>query len=93
MADMTSVQALVHGLVQGVFFRAFAAQRARELGVTGYVRNLPGGEVEVKAEGERTRLERLIRYLREGPPAARVERVETTWSEYSGSYADFKIRY
>ncbi len=94
MADLASVQVIVYGYVQGVFFRAFASRRATELGLTGYVRNLPGREaVEVNAEGERKQLEELIGYLKVGPPAARVEKVVTNWSEYTGSYSRFSIRY
>jgi acylphosphatase len=94
MTDLASVQVLVYGYVQGVFFRAFASRRASELGLTGYVRNLPGGEaVEVNAEGERERLQELVSYLKVGPPAAEVERVVTNWSEYTGSYSEFSIRY
>ena len=87
MADLTSVQITVYGRVQGVFFRAFTARQARELGLTGYVCNLPGGEaVEVTAEG-------LIGYLEFGPPGAKVEKVVASWSEYTGSYSNFGIRY
>jgi len=94
MADLASVRVIVYGYVQGVFFRAFASKRATELGLTGYVRNLPDGEsVEVVAEGERRQLEQLIGYLKVGPPAAKVERVVTNWSEYSGGYSRFSIRY
>jgi len=93
MADLASVRVIVYGYVQGVFFRAFASRWAIELGLTGYVRNLPGGAVEVNAEGEREKLQRLIDYLGVGPPAARVEKVETDWSEYTGSYSGFDIRY
>ncbi len=93
MTDLASVQAIVHGYVQGVFFRAFVARRANELGLTGYVRNLPQGTVEVLAEGERKQLEGLIGYLRVGPPGARVEKVITSWSEYTGNCSRFNIRY
>ena len=94
MTDLASFRAIVYGRVQGVYFRDFTSRRAGELGLTGYVRNLPGGKaVEVQAEGERDRLERLIDYLKVGPPGARVERVETTCSEYTGSYSSFSIRY
>jgi acylphosphatase len=93
-ADLASLQAVVYGYVQGVFFRAFVSRRASELGLTGYVRNLPDREaVEVHAEGERNKLERLMGYLKAGPSAARVKRVETNWSEYTGSYSGFGIRY
>ena len=93
-SDLALVQATVYGHVQGVFFRAFVSQRAKDLGLAGYVRNLPGGEaVEVIAEGEREKLEELIDYLKVGPPAAKVEKVVTNWSEYAGSYPRFSIRY
>jgi len=92
--DLASVHAIVYGYVQGVFFRAFVSRRAEELGLTGYVRNLRDQEaVEVQAEGEREQLEKLIGYLHVGPPAAKVERVVTNWSEYTGKYSDFGIRY
>ncbi len=94
MTDLASVQAIVYGRVQGVYFRVFASRRAAELGLTGYVRNLPDWKaVEVQAEGERNKLERLIDYLKAGPPEAKVERVATSWSEYAGSYSKFRIRY
>jgi acylphosphatase len=93
-SELAAVHAVVRGRVQGVFFRDFVSRRARELGLSGHVHNLPGGEaVEVHAEGERHRLERLIDYLHEGPPAARVKRVETEWSEYTGDYSVFTIKY
>ena len=94
MAELVSLQVLVYGRVQGVYFRAATSRRAKELGLTGYVRNLASGKaVEVQAEGERDRLEKLIDYLKVGPPGARVEKVDSNWSEYSGSYTNFSIRY
>ena len=93
MADLASVQVIVYGYVQGVFFRAFASARATQLGLTGYVRNLPRGTVEVNAEGERKQLDQLIDRLKVGPPGARVEKVVTNWSEYTGSYSRFSIKY
>ena len=93
MNELASLQAIVYGYVQGVFFRAFVSRRARELGLSGYVRNLSGGTVEVWAEGEKNKLEELIGYLKVGPPAARVEKVVTNWSGYTGSYSGFNVRY
>lgn len=94
MTDLASLHAVVSGRVQGVYFRAFTARHAAELGVTGYVRNLPGARaVEVRAEGERSKLEKLIDCLKKGPPGARVDRIETTWAEYTGSYPGFSIKY
>ena len=93
MADLASVRVVVYGRVQGIGFRFFTREQAKRLGLTGYVRNLPdGGTVEVVAESEKDRLENLLKYLRAGPPGARVERVEANWSEYTGQYDDFSIR-
>ena len=70
-AGLASLRAVVYGRVQGVFFRAFVHRQALRLGLTGYVRNLPGGEaVEVIAEGTGDILEKLVGYLEAGPPAA-----------------------
>ena len=94
ITDPASLKAIVYGRVQGVFFRDFTSRRATELGLTGFVRNIPGGRaVEVQAEGARDKLEKLIAHLKKGPPGARVEKVETDWSEYTGSYSGFSIRY
>ncbi|OGN99869.1 MAG: hypothetical protein A2Y58_02055 [Chloroflexi bacterium RBG_13_51_52] len=90
---MASLQATVRGRVQGVFFRASVEERAIQLKLTGYVRNQSGGVVEVKAEGEKTNLEKLVEYIKVGPPAARVKDVVTTWGEYSGNFSSFRIRF
>jgi acylphosphatase len=67
---------LVSGRVQGVYFRAFTRERARELGIDGWVRNLPDGRVECVAVGSPEVLERLRAVLEHGPPAASVVAVE-----------------
>ena len=66
----------VKGLVQGVAFRHFTKERARELGLAGWVKNLPDGSVEVWAEGAPDRLDLLVAWLRHGPPAARVAELD-----------------
>ena len=92
MADLASIKATVSGRVTGIGFRANVKVTAQRLGLTGYVRNLPGGNaVEVEAEGERSGLEKLSRYLSKGPPLAKVDTAEITWSGYSGKYPDFSI--
>ncbi len=73
------LHAVVHGRVQGVFFRASTQKKAQALGLTGWVRNLPDGTVEVLAAGPRSVLERLLEWLHQGPPLARVQRVEHDW--------------
>ena len=93
MADLASLQATVSGRVHGVFFRAFVEGKAADLRLTGYVRNLPDGKVEVNAEGERERLEKLAGYLKAGPPAARVARVRLKWGEHRGLFTNFQVRY
>jgi acylphosphatase len=73
---LSSARFLVSGRVQGVFFRASAQARARELGLTGFARNLADGRVEVVAGGEVAALDELHAWLRQGPAAARVAAVE-----------------
>lgn len=66
----------VHGRVQGVWFRASAQERARELEITGWVQNAADGSVEIHAEGESDNLDRFVEWCRQGPPAARVSKVD-----------------
>jgi acylphosphatase len=93
MADQVSLQAVVRGHVQGVFYRASVESWAEELKLAGYVRNRPDGTVEVKVEGERQKLEKMLDRLKVGPPAARVEDVNAVWSEYTGEFSSFKVSY
>jgi acylphosphatase len=85
--------AIVHGMVQGVFFRDFTRRQALTLGLTGYVRNLADGTVETVAEGPQEGLERLLEQLRVGPPSARVDRVDFKWEDHSGEFDRFEVRY
>lgn len=94
MSEKASLLAIVRGRVQGVNFRAFVRNHAEALGLTGYVRNLPGGSaIEVRAEGNRTKLDDLLKYLNIGPPRARVDEVNVQWSEYTGRFMDFELKY
>ncbi|MFO8143304.1 MAG: acylphosphatase [Dehalococcoidales bacterium] len=91
---MASVYITVYGTVQGVFYRAFTARHAKEMGLTGYVHNLhDDNAVEVVAEGEKQQLEKFIGKLKTGPPSAAVSELTPKWLEYTGNYYDFKIRY
>jgi acylphosphatase len=90
--ELASLSAIVHGVVQGVGFRFFVARHARALGLTGYVRNVPGGMVEVWTEGEKGKLLQLLRYLEADSPGL-VERVDTSWSEYSGNFHYFEVEF
>ena len=88
---MTRVSVIVHGRVQGVAFRHCTSQRARELKVTGWVRNLPDGAVEGLFEGHDSAVADLVEWCRSGPPAARVDRLEVQKGNYSGEFDEFTI--
>jgi acylphosphatase len=72
---VTARRAVVQGRVQGVGFRYYAARAARELGVAGWVRNLPDGSVETLVEGDAAAVEGYLDRLRRGPTASRVDGV------------------
>ena len=94
MVDKESIKVKVHGHVQGVYFRNYTSLKARELGLNGYVKNLPGGKtVEICAEGELDKLNKLISDLRIGPPGAIVEKLDIENSNYSGNYKSFNIKH
>jgi acylphosphatase len=88
---VTRVDLVVSGRVQGVFYRASAQQEAMRLGLVGEVRNLPDGSVEVIAEGPKERIEELIAWCRQGPPAAEVEHVRVRWSPARGEFRTFMV--
>jgi acylphosphatase len=91
MSNSSAFYAVAQGKVQGVYYRAFVSRNAARLGVTGYVRNLPDNSVEILAEGEKAQLEKLIEYLKQGPPGASVDDLELIWSAYTGQYRDFQV--
>jgi acylphosphatase len=75
---------IIHGRVQGVFFRSTLAHHAEQEGVAGWAENKRDGTVEAVFEGEPDAVDRLLDVSREGPPAARVERVDTVEEEPEG---------
>ena len=81
--------AVIHGRVQGVRFRRFVHYHALRLALTGWTRNLPGGAVEVCAEGPREDLERLLQELHVGPPRAEVAAVDVEWTPADNSFDSF----
>jgi acylphosphatase len=91
-ADRARVRLRVTGRVQGVTFRAEAADAARTLGITGYARNLAGGAVEIVAEGRRKDLEAFIAWAHTGPPLAHVDHVDEEWQEFRGEFTGFTVR-
>ncbi len=93
MTDLARVRVLIAGRVQGVAYRYFAEKRANELSLTGWVKNLHDGRVEVVAEGERRQLKEFLGMLKEGPRMARVEDFQATWGEASGEFQDFRVEF
>ncbi len=83
---------LISGTVQGVNYRASAAGKATDLGLTGYARNLPDGRVEVVAEGSQASLVSLRQWCRDGPPAAVVDTVNATEGPATGEFTSFGVR-
>jgi len=90
---MVRFHVYVSGLVQGVFYRDHTRRWADSLGIKGWVRNLPDGRVEAVLEGERDKVEALLQRMEEGPPLARVEKIEVEWEDYQGEFNDFRIRW
>ena len=88
---MTRVSVIVYGRVQGVAFRHYTCRRALELGVTGWVRNLPDGAVEGLFEGDDSAVADLVEWCRSGPPAARVDRLDIRKEHYIGESDRFSI--
>jgi len=87
------VNVIVSGIVQGVNFRRFTQLAARQLGVRGWVCNLPDGRVEGCFEGSAAAVNALIDWCRTGPPAGRVDSLEVNDEPFSEEFSDFIIRY
>jgi len=87
-----SLHCIVSGKVQGVYFRAFVQEQAESLLLRGWVRNLKDGDVEVLAQGAPEAQKTLVQRLMQGPPLARVARVEAEHIDYDKTYQGFEIR-
>lgn len=90
---MKRLHLIIHGRVQGVFFRRFVCEQAQRLGLTGYVRNKNDGSVEAVAEGEEKILQELVALCRKGPTAARVDKIDVEEENYTGDFKGFVRRY
>jgi acylphosphatase len=81
------------GLVQGVGFRYYVLRNAKNLELTGFVKNLYNGDVLTIAEGERWKIEELFRLIKIGPISAHVRKATISWEEATGEFKDFEVRY
>ena len=89
---MRKVNILVSGRVQGVYFRMFTQNKAKQLGLKGCARNLPDGRVEIIAEADKNSIEKLIKWCQKGPVTARVDYIEITELEAEKTFSSFEIR-
>lgn len=90
---MKRICIVVSGRVQGVFFRHYTNKRAAKLGLTGFVRNLSDGNVEVIAEGDESKLKELVKFCRKGPKSSYVEGIKIEYGKPNGEFNTFSIRY
>ncbi len=84
---------IISGRVQGVYYRYSTQQEALRLGLTGWVRNLPSGDVEAVVEGDGSKVEELIKWCRAGPAGAAVRDIQMELGKASGEFDLFEIRY
>ena len=84
---------LISGRVQGVFFRAYTQEAAWERGIRGWVMNTRDGRVEAVLEGEKEKVEDMLRWCHQGSPMSRVSKVRIDWQEHTGEFKDFSVRY
>jgi acylphosphatase len=89
----TRVHVVIAGRVQGVFFRASTAEKADELGLTGWVRNTPDGSVEAVFEGDVGAVDEMLGWCHRGPDLARVTKVDVTPESFTGEFTEFSIRF
>lgn len=83
----------IGGRVQGVSYRYYTTRQASDKGIHGWVKNLADGRVEAVFEGPEARVQEMVDWCHHGSPAAQVEHVEVNWSEATGEFSDFHVRY
>jgi acylphosphatase len=90
--SFSQVRLVVSGSVQGVFFRVWVREIAEKLNLNGFVRNTEDGKVEIVAEGKKEDLEKLIDLSYQGPPSAKVTKIDLQWLEDEPTFNHFEIR-
>jgi acylphosphatase len=91
-SDLQRARVRVSGQVQGVFFRDSTRQKAEELGLAGWVRNMPDGQVEALFEGPPEKVEEIVSWCKEGPQRASVENVDADFESAGGDLEGFEVR-
>lgn len=91
MTEEIRVHIFIRGKVQGVYYRQNTLQKAQELGIFGWVRNLSDGRVEAIMEGSKINIEKMLAWCKEGPVGANVEDVEIIYEEYKNEFSTFDI--
>ena len=90
---MKQIKIKVSGKVQGVFFRRYTCQEAVKLGLSGYVKNLVNGDVEIVAQGDDSQLDQLIEWAKIGSPSSVVKNLKVEIMSHYKKFPDFVIRY
>ncbi len=85
------VHLIIKGRVQGVFFRASTRDKARELGLTGWVKNSADGSVEAVFEGPNEQLKKAVNWCYKGPPGAHVTSIDEKWYDFTGEFNNFDV--
>jgi acylphosphatase len=91
--DKLRARVIIEGRVQGVFFRASTRDEARKLGISGWVRNLPNGDVEGLFEGDKSTVTRMLAWCYKGPPYAVVHKVNVSYEPFVGDQVVFQVVY
>lgn len=89
----TRAHIFISGFVQGVFFRETTRTKAENLGIKGWVRNLRDSRVEAIFEGEKDKVEEILKWAKKGPSFARVDYIKVEWQKYEGKFDSFEAKY
>ena len=90
---MERFHVLIKGDIQGVFYRAFIKERAEELKLTGYTKNLDRDKIEIIVEGHEAKIKNFLEVIKQGPVNAEVEEFKTTRQKFTGEFSKFSVKY
>ena len=89
---MQEAKFIIHGLVQGVFYRAHAKEEAKKLNLKGIIKNMPDGIVHAILQGEKLALEQFQEWTETGSPSAKVDKTEMVWQNFQGEHGGIEIK-